>query len=217
MRFVVISDTHGLHEKIQLPKGDVLIHAGDATSRGHDHEISAFGQWFGRQDFAYKIFVAGNHDFLFQTNQKEALLALKSLDEKIIYLQDSSFLLPFENTAIKIWGSPWQPFFFDWAFNLRNHELEKAWQKIPQDTQILITHGPPRGVLDLVERGEAVGCQHLRTKVLELSPKIHIFGHIHEGYGKTHLKNTFMINASSLNVAYEPVNRPIVFDWPLPA
>jgi len=87
--------------------------------------------------------------------------------------------------GVKFYGSPWQPRFFDWAFNLdRGEEIKKKWDLIPMDTDVLITHGPPYGILDLTHEGEKVGCEELMKAVLRVQPKIHIFGHIHEAYGE---------------------------------
>src|SRR3712207_5545038 len=108
-RIVCISDTHNRNEQITVPEGDILIHAGDATFRGTIDEIERFNNWFAALPHRYKIFVAGNHDWLFQTDNR---LVRSLLNENIIYLQDSST----EIDGIKFYGSPWQPRFYDWAF-----------------------------------------------------------------------------------------------------
>ncbi len=145
-RIVCLSDTHNCNEQIALPDGDILIHAGDATIRGTIDEIVLFNEWFANLPHRRKIFVAGNHDWLFETNNA---YARNLLSREIIYLQDSSV----EIEGLKIYGSPWQPRFFDWAFNLnRGAELAEKWKLIPGDTDVLITHGPPFGILDEVPR-----------------------------------------------------------------
>src|SRR5690606_11518487 len=131
-----------------------------------------------------KIFVAGNHDWLFEKDDDRAR---GLLDPGISYLQDSST----EIDGLKIYGSPWQPRFFDWAFNLnRGREMAEKWAMIPDEIDILITHGRPHGILDLVPRqgwNENTGCEELRKRVEQLSHlgrlKLHVFGHIHCGYG----------------------------------
>lgn len=220
-RIVLLSDTHNAHDEINVPAGDILIHAGDATGRGTIEEINAFSRWFTALPHKHKILVAGNHDWLFETNPALA----KSLMRDCIYLQDS--LAQIEN--LKIYGSPWQPRFYDWAFNLdRGAELAEKWHLIPDDTDILITHGPPFGILDAAPRGslpdENVGCADLRRRVEELAAlgnlKLHVFGHIHHSYGATEMfgeKNNRksgvkFANASNCDESYAPVNVPLVFD-----
>lgn len=208
-RIVCLSDTHNCNEEINVPDGDILIHAGDATIRGTIDEIVFFNKWFANLPHRYKIFVAGNHDWLFETNNR---FARTLLDDSIIYLQDSFCIID----GIKFYGSPYQPRFFDWAFNLmRGAELAEKWKLIPNDTDVLITHGPPFGILDEVPRKywiENTGCEELRKKVEEICPKAHIFGHIHCGYGSTEKFGVKFFNASNCDESYEPTNQPIVFD-----
>ncbi|HNC99840.1 MAG TPA: metallophosphoesterase, partial [Myxococcota bacterium] len=112
-----------------------------------------------------------------------------------------------------IWGSPWQPRFFDWAFNLdRGEPLRRVWQKIPDGIDILVTHGPPKGILDRVQRGGEVGCEELREALRRVRPRLHVFGHIHEAYGQLHLDGTHFVNAASCNLDYRPVNPPVVVE-----
>lgn len=208
-RIVCLSDTHNLHEEISVPEGDVLIHAGDATTRGTIAEIASFNRWFARLPHRRKVFVAGNHDWLFETDNN---LARSLIDFSIHYLQDS--LIEIEN--LKIYGSPWQPRFFNWAFNLdRGAEMAEKWRLIPNDIDVLITHGPPRGILDQVQRLDFVentGCEELMKRVQTIKPKLHIFGHIHCGYGTAERFGTKFINASNCDESYIPSNLPIVFD-----
>ncbi len=208
-RIVCLSDTHNANEQIAVPDGDILIHAGDATITGTFDEILKFDKWFANLPHKIKIFVAGNHDWLFETNNSYARALLS---RNVIYLQDSFI----EIEGLKIYGSPWQPRFFDWAFNLnRGAELAEKWKLIPNDTDILITHGPPFGILDEVPRQfwvENTGCEELIKKVEEIRPKLHLFGHIHCGYGTTEKFGVKFINASNCNESYEPSNPPIVFD-----
>ncbi|MDF1816105.1 MAG: hypothetical protein P1V20_28145, partial [Verrucomicrobiales bacterium] len=115
----------------------------------------------------------------------------------------------------KIWGSPWQPEFHDWSFNLpRGSALAEKWALIPEDTDILITHSPPRGILDLCSHGGREGCDDLLKRVVELRPALHLFGHIHEAHGKEFHNETNYINASICNLGYRPVNSPFVWDLP---
>jgi len=207
LKFVTISDTHGLHKGLKLPYGDVLIHAGDISMRGNEAEIIDFLNWFEHQKFEYKILVAGNHDFYFEREPEEQVQKL--LPQSIIYLNDSGVTI----NNIKIWGSPITPWFFNWAFNRhRGEPIKKHWDLIPTGTDILITHGPVLGILDKTKRGEPVGCKDLLSRVIEVKPKIHICGHIHEAYGTTEKSGITFINASILNEKYELVNSPTAFE-----
>ena len=217
-RITFISDTHTKHDKLNgfLDGGDMLIHAGDLTGRGYITEIENFMKWYDKiNNYDTKIFIAGNHDFGFQhDNQK--LLGLLTGYKTIDYLEDELMMVgeDYEN-MIKIWGTPWQPEFHNWAFNLpRSEKLKEKWGMIPMNTDILITHGPPLGKLDYVRYpNENVGCEELMKRVEEVKPKIHVFGHIHEGYGYVFDGNTHYINAAVLNGRYEFRNKPVTVDW----
>ncbi|MEO6588009.1 MAG: metallophosphatase domain-containing protein [Pyrinomonadaceae bacterium] len=210
-KIVCLSDTHNCNALIDVPDGDILIHAGDATIRGTQYETEQFLAWFSGLPHKHKIFVAGNHDWLYETNNRFA--GLLTANFNIIYLQDSFV----EVEGLKIYGSPWQPRFFDWAFNLnRGAELAEKWKLIPEDVDILITHGPPHGILDEVPRKyriENTGCEELIKKVEELAKnnlKLHVFGHIHCGYGQTEKFGVKFVNASNCDESYEPTQLPIV-------
>jgi Icc-related predicted phosphoesterase len=207
LKFVVISDTHSRHHSIRLPKGDVLIHAGDVSYRGKKDEVVDFIGWFQKQKFQHKIFIAGNHDFYLEKIKPQELEKL--IPQDIIYLNDSGVKLD----KVNIWGSPVTPWFHDWAFNRhRGERIRKHWELIPANTDLLITHGPVYGFLDMVVNEEHVGCQDLLRRVLIVQPKVHVFGHIHESYGSIKRSGIRFINASLLNERYELTNKPIVFD-----
>ena len=206
MQIVAISDTHGSHRELKLPKGDMLIHAGDMCVGRHfeTKTVSDFNNWMGEQDFEYKICIAGNHDYPFEEQGREA----QALMTKCIYLEDDFVIFG----GLKIYGSPWQPRFNDWAFNLnRGAEIKRKWDLITDDVDVLITHGPPYMTLDMSKGGDYCGCQDLLDAIARVKPKLHIFGHIHEGYGIVEGPTTF-INASSLDADYELTNDPIVVD-----
>lgn len=205
MRIVCISDTHNKHEKIDIPPGDVLVHAGDFSTNGELDELIEFHAWLSTLPHRYKIMIAGNHDFCFEEKNQEA----RSVVKNAIYLQDEAVTLE----GVTFYGSPWQPWFYDWAFNLQRGEaLQKVWAKIPDSTDVLITHGPPFGVLDQVSRQEHVGCVDLRKRVEEVRPKLHVFGHIHESYGMQQLPLTCFVNASICDIRYRPIQAPLVYD-----
>jgi Icc-related predicted phosphoesterase len=212
-RIVCLSDTHNCTNEVDVPDGDILIHSGDATITGTVEEVNHFNEWFAGLPHKNKIFVAGNHDWLFERDDE---LARSMLGTSIIYLRDSSAVID----GLKIYGSPWQPRFYDWAFNLnRGQEIAEKWRLIPADTNILITHGPPHGILDGVPTQwgtENAGCEELRTRVLQIAPlgelKLHVFGHIHGGYGTHEEFGVTFINASNCDEQYAPSQSPIIID-----
>lgn len=211
-KIVCISDTHNRHRDITLPEGDILVHAGDSTNMGRVNEVEDFLSWFNDQDYKEKIMIAGNHDFLFQNQSKDADNLLKYYD-KVIYLEDSSYY----SYIHKLWfyGSPWQPTFHNWAFNLDiGPKLKAKWDAIPKNTDVLITHSPPYGILDRTQEGNYTGCPDLRRKIFSLQIKLNVFGHIHEAYGKFsgYDNNTIFVNASICNRRVQPINKPIVIE-----
>lgn len=206
MKFVAISDTHGMHRHLHVPDADVLIHAGDFCMRGDLQEAVCFLKWFSALPHRYKIFIAGNHDFCFEKASSEELKNL--IPENLIYLNDSGVCIE----GLNIWGSPVQPWFFNWAFNRqRGADIKKHWDLIPTNTDILIVHGPAEGILDKVYNGEQVGCKDLKEAIKRVQPKAFICGHIHEAYGVEQLDGATFINASNLNRRYQMVNAPIEF------
>lgn len=213
MRIVCISDTHNCNGQIAVPEGDLLIHSGDATITGTIEEIELFNRWFAGLPHKHKVFVAGNHDWLFERKNG---LARSLLGPGIIYLQDSSVVIE----GLRIYGSPWQPRYYDWAFNLeRGPEMAEKWKLIPEDIDILITHGPPNGILDAVRRKwgiENTGCEELWKRVEKIAElgrlKLHVFGHIHGGYGTEKRFGTKFVNASTCDESYSPIHPPIVID-----
>ena len=215
MKILCLSDTHGLHNKIPkewLIPADVLVHSGDETNMGRFHEIKKFLEWFDSLDYKYKIFIAGNHSFGFQrfnTDYDEVMSLLKTYPN-ITYLMDSEIVID----GVKFFGSPWQPEFYNWAFNLRRGApLRDKWEQIPLDTDVLITHGPVHGLLDMVPSGEFVGCEDLLDVVsTKLNIKAHICGHIHCGYGRAYRNNIQFVNASTVNEQYVVSNKPILIE-----
>ena len=219
MRITFISDTHNKHKQLThiLPGGDLLIHAGDLTGEGYQKEITNFLEWFnGLDNYTHKIFIAGNHDWGFQESPDMCRELLKFYPS-ITYLQDTLEIIGEDyETAVKIYGSPWQPEFYNWAFNLPRMgvELKEKWDNISADTDILITHGPSCGNLDTV-KGNSVplGCELLVDRIKELKPKIHVCGHIHTGYGYKFDGTTHFFNASVLDESYYQTQKPITVDW----
>ena len=211
IRLTFISDTHGRHHKMteDIIGGDMIIHAGDVSNRGLKSEIEDFLSWFSNLPYKHKIFIAGNHDFEFERVRSSREEGIR-IPDGVTYLQDESVTID----GIKIYGSPWQPWFHDWAFNLyRGEALAEKWNQIPDDVDILVTHGPPHGILDKTERMMNVGCEDLYKRVFEIKPKIHLFGHIHEGYGMREIDDVIFINASTLDAHYLYNNKPIDFEF----
>ena len=223
MRITVISDTHTKHGLIpltDLPGGDLLIHAGDIMNSGYNkNDILDFCTWFhSLEQYDKKIFIAGNHDRMFE-NHPEGVEELLNIYFDIDYLQDEGYdLYDLDtDTSTKIYGSPWQPEFYSWAFNLPKNGIELAgkWEAIPDNTDILITHGPAFGTLDTVagRPWDNLGCELLAQRIEVIKPKIHVCGHIHSGYGYEIKDGTHFFNASVLDEQYEYTQKPMTFDW----
>jgi Icc-related predicted phosphoesterase len=214
MRIVAISDTHGLHRAVDIPDGDVLVHAGDCLRLGNFAELRDFCDWYSKQPHRYKVLVAGNHDGIFQT---EFHLVQSLIPDNITYLQDSSVSI----CGKVFYGAPWTPVFFDWAFmKVRGESMARVWANIPDDVDVLVTHGPAFGQGDLAppyktRHPRTTGCLELLKRIQETQPKLHIYGHIHAGHGITQsdaLPMTTFINASISTEKYAPTNKPIVID-----
>lgn len=207
-RLVLLSDTHGYHDTLRVPDGDVLVHAGDFCTSGKEMQARAFAKWFAKQPHAHKVVVAGNHDRCLELDM--------SLGEKLF--EGATYLLDREATVggLRIYGSPWQPEFLSWAFNLpRGEALREVWSQIPTGIDVLVTHGPPWGILDRTVSGDLVGCEELLAAVARVRPRLHLFGHIHEGAGSHRHERTLFVNASVCTVAYTPTNPILVVDVPL--
>jgi Icc-related predicted phosphoesterase len=226
-KITLISDTHAKHNQItkDLPGGDILIHAGDFMTTGYSPYAAAeFFNWFDTiNTYDTKIFIAGNHDRIMETDPAWAEMVLDRYPS-IDYLQDEECVLYFDGPNgdmpeenVRIYGTPWQPEFYDWAFNLprNSEEMKTRWDAIPSNTDILVTHGPAFGYLDIPGGGQniRVGCEMLRYRVDEIHPKIHVFGHIHGSYGHYFNGHTHFFNASVLNERYAYANLPFNIEW----
>jgi Icc-related predicted phosphoesterase len=204
-----MADTHKRHKEVLVPQGDILISAGDVCGGGSEKSARKFARWFAEHSHPHKVMVAGNHDRCFDNGARGMMREyVKSLG--IIYLEHE----PAEIAGLKFFGSPYQPEFCSWAFNLpRGEALHRKWVQIPDDTEVLITHCPPRLILDLNDRNENCGCQELLRRVMDLKHlKLHVFGHIHFSYGEEEHAHTRFINAAVCGENYEPDNAPIVVD-----
>lgn len=210
-RILVTSDTHGKHGQMPpLPDCDLFIHCGDFMNSGvRWEEIFSFNSWLGGLDLPKDriLLCAGNHDIFFdETHRRSGKLtaaeARKCLNNGT-YLQDEAVVVD----GIKFWFSPWTPEFMGWAFNTkRGDEISAKWKMIPDDTEFLVTHGPPMGILDTSKPGgDYLGCADLNSRRYDLpNLKVHAFGHIHGGRGIMSTGETTFVNASFVNEAYKP-------------
>ncbi len=209
-KIVHLSDTHSSPIKSNLDKpieGNLLIHSGDISGNGSivDVEKAIKDLALFKSDFDEIILIPGNHDWAFERSW--GIMTQVCKDAGIVLLNDSGY----EFEGIKIWGSPVQPWFHNWAFNRwRGEDIKKHWDLIPNNTDILVTHSPAYLKGDRVKHGEHVGCKDLLHKIEEIKPKLHISGHIHEGYGVYNNEHTLFFNASQLDQHYSLVNKPLV-------
>jgi Icc-related predicted phosphoesterase len=212
---VFISDTHTKHYEIddqlreihQNHPDAILVHSGDISYRGRKWEVEEFIEWYASLPFKNKIMIAGNHDFLFETSPEIAKDILDSMGSGITYLNDSGV----ELEGLKFWGSPVTPWFHNWAFNRLEEKIDEHWNLIPNDINILITHGPPYLTLDATKSGLRVGCPRLSEKIRNLPElKAHVFGHIHEAQGIVEKDGVTYVNASILDLYYEVRNSPVI-------
>lgn len=212
MRIVAISDTHGLHNQMlfPIPEGDVLIHAGDTSGHGTIEELKDFNSWLGLLPHKHKLMIAGNHNKEWYNDYtKDACIRTLT---NAIYLEDTEIVIG----GIKFYGSPWTPEYYNWAFMLprKSQQLSDKWAEIPDDTNVLITHGPPYGILDTANDKEKIGDETLLRRIQELPVlKAHIFGHVHEGHGEQGIFH----NVAICDIQYRPVNPPTVLEanWKL--
>ena len=210
MKVVAISDTHCRLRKVEIPEGDILLHSGDLTFRGDVAEISQELRELERiaKKFKHGVYACpGNHDWLIERNP--TLMEQMYKDAGVTLLHDKSAIVE----GMVVYGSGWTPWFCDWALNVpRGQEIADKWAYIPDKVDILITHGPPAGILDITPHGESVGCEDLWKRVVKVKPQLHVFGHIHGGYGVKHFEGITFVNASTCDEMYKPINKPIVIE-----
>lgn len=207
MKIWFISDTHNEHLGLQVPNVDLVVHCGDESTHGkatmNEPEARSFFDWFSGLDIATKVFVPGNHS----TAVEQGLIHAEEYPHVRFLIHDSMHW-----NGLKLFGSPFTPRFFDWAYMKKRTQLDVVWQSIPEDVDILITHGPPKGVLDLTHDNDSkaliqVGCSALRRHVDDrIRPRIHAFGHLHDergisNYGMFNRGATQFINCSCCNLA----------------
>lgn len=219
MKVIALSDTHGRHLGLNVPEGDVVVHCGDLCSHGNMADANSFINWFGTLPHRYKIFIAGNHDWIFEKEPWAVKMMMGSAPKGMYYLEDSSV----EIEGLKFHGSPIQPTFFNWAFNRdRGEAIKRHWDMIPEDTDVLITHGPPYGIVDEAYKVaknelEHTGCKDLLDAIKRVKPKIWMGGHIHYSYGIGSVAHgdgskTMCYNCSILNEQYTVANKPWIIN-----
>lgn len=225
-RILILSDTHGLHRALPhpLPDADIIVHAGDMTNRGTMEECMRALGWFNALPYKYRICIAGNHDLFLDPDHIDcpsspsAIEAILPKADGFFYLNDSGC----EVEGIRFWGSPVQPEFFHWAYNrMRGPEIQEHWDLIPENTDVLITHGPAYKLVDECPDFrfpnsnvmENVGCVNLAKTIEKIKPKLHICGHIHGAYGHVYNGDTLHVNGSICTENYSPTNKPTCVNY----
>lgn len=230
-RLVCLADTHGQHAALGVPDGDVLVFAGDACAAGTPGEWAAFCRWLGTLPHAHKLVVPGNHDWPVQPSRPDwgvsARYGPTTISVARRRAEDAGAVLLIDGEAsvlgLSFRGSPWVPFFNHWAFNLPRggERLAEVWARIPPGLDVLVTHGPSFGLLDLTDSGEHVGCERLAERLAALDadgagPRLHVHGDIHEAAGihapPFGAEGRVTVNASVLDGAYRLARSPVVID-----
>jgi predicted phosphohydrolase len=225
LRFVVLSDTHTQTDKLTVPPGDVLLHCGDLCAKGGSlKQVQEFNEFLQMQPHPVKVVIAGNHDFCFDHESFTYLKVTRGLKPSYQPIDprralSAAFYLQDEGTVVggySLWGSPWVPRFSRTAFSIpaESQKMLSKRQEIPLGTEILMTHSPPQGTLDFSRKHDHGGCRLLAERVAQVRPLVHVFGHIHEGYGSVRTRRTLFINAANCTKDYKGINRPFVFDLP---
>lgn len=226
VRLLLLADTHGRHREVDLEgalskyKFDVLVHAGDiclsvglttaTVLQRNVEQIMDFCYWTTTLPIEHKVVIGGNHDFALQHLPETHGVFARS---GVTYLENQSAIV----AGLKFTGSPWTPWFGGMAFNYEPEDGASLWSHIPEDTDVLVTHGPPKGILDVVYRqafGKRIrthtGCPHLRERVEQIKPKVHLFGHIHASRGSKGVDGTDFYNAAVVDHRYRVVHKPMI-------
>lgn len=212
----MISDTHAKYNKLQIPECDLLISAGDYSFVGEKHIVKDFHEWLDVQPATHVISVQGNHEKWVEKNWEQAKQLVNQVAPAVHFVDEGGV----EIDGVKIWCSAITPWFYDWAWNRSGKQLEDHWKRIPEDIDILVTHGPPYGILDTVyfpdgmTPKEQVGCYRLADRIKQLKKlKLHVFGHIHGSSGEAYVDGVKYVNASICDEQYMPTNPVRVFEF----
>ncbi|MEM1298566.1 MAG: metallophosphatase domain-containing protein [Pseudomonadota bacterium] len=208
MKIVVISDTHGEHEALGILEGDVLIHCGDVEQlfRPDEEAVGKVDEWFGRQRFDRIFCIGGNHDLGLERAAQTSANPFRNA----VFLHDRTELY----RGLTFHGSSWVPMLQGHAFFADDRDLVAAWRRVPKDVDVLVTHTPPAGILDMSSRDLALGCEHLSARLQGLNPMLHCFGHVHASRGTERTGGTTYANATNVNSDFEIAYPPMVFDLP---
>lgn len=205
VRVVLLSDTHELHREAEVPPGDVLIHAGDFTMFSKNMSaIRDFNEWLGELPHRHKVVVPGNHEFFLESDPSKRSV----LNNATVLINEGITIV-----GLKIWGSPVTPS-YGGAFGLSSREERKQiYAQIPEDTDILVTHVPPLGILDSAHGASSgAGCSELLDAVMRVGPRLHVFGHVHGAYGRLNGPQTMFANVALLGTDGDLERRPVVLD-----
>jgi Icc-related predicted phosphoesterase len=233
MKILFLSDTHTYEQEITcLPEADVICCSGDICMSGEFEEAVGFFRWFSNLPYKHKILTPGNHDICFDAShvkyakmkkiyQRDNLHKIHGIFDLVPVNVDVLIQSALIIDGVKFWGTPYTPLFGNWAFNVprKSNKMKSIFSKIPEDVDILLTHGPAKGVLDLNLEGNNEGCEVLKQRLEFIQPPIHNFGHIHESYGseiiewESSKKTTLAINSSVVNRRYWTVNNPVLVEY----
>ena len=211
MKLVILSDNHAEYN-FDVPDGDILIHAGDFSFTGSFTEICDFIELMNKQPHKYKLWIPGNHEIGLQNHSHTIEVIDKETEALCIHNKEH------EIDGIKFFGSAFTPEVRNWAFMYNKEQAKKYWENAPDEVDVLITHGPPYGYLDMSDEGENLGCKSLLKYIEKIQPKVHAWGHIHEAYGTWFVawentkKTTHMFNASVVNRKYYMSNKSTVVE-----
>lgn len=211
MKIVIISDTHSKHRSLTIPEADVIICCGDITYRGELNIIEDFANWMKELPVKHRVVIFGNHETGMSNGYKRKIALDMLAKNNITYLEDSEVIID----GIKFYGSPVTPRFFDWEWNKnRGPEINQYWDLIPDNTNVLITHGPPKNILDEILNKDRVGCEDLAKKILELKKlKLHCFGHLHlNGNTTVDVDGVKFVNAAICDDSYMPNRPPVIVE-----
>ena len=191
MKIALFSDSHGLHDRINIPMADILIFAGDMTNCRTTRDDLDFNRFLGSLPHHHKIVIGGNHDFRLARDREKT----RNQFTEAVYLEDEAVQV----CGVTVYGTPWQPLFNNHscdAFALsRGRAIREKWAMISDGVDILVTHTPPAGILDL-DGPVCHGCSDLSSAVAKVEPKYHVFGHIHSCHGMVHHNSTSFINCN---------------------
>lgn len=207
VRLACISDTHQMERELELPDGDILLHAGDFTMFSRSaRAIFDFSEWLDELPYAHKIVVPGNHEFFLEADPSRRNL----ISTAIVLINEG-----IEVMGLKIWGTPTTPL-EGGAFGVSSPaKRAKIYSEIPDDVDILISHGPPFGILDRApDSPHHAGCLELLKAVTRVKPRLHLFGHAHMAYGVMDTENTLYVNAALMGLDGDLSKAPISLRMP---